>query len=66
MSGHLSPDASGRSFAALESLYTRLGFVVLRPVDLLDQRPITAVVEPLNGASGHCVTSVRSSVQSPL
>ena len=47
-SGHLLPDASGRSFAALEPLCTRPNSVVLRPIDLLVQRPVAAVAEPFD------------------
>ena len=47
-SGHLPPDAFGHSFVALEPLCTRPDSVILRPVDLLVQRPVAATVEPLD------------------
>ena len=64
-SGHLPPDVSDRSFAALEPLCTRPDSVVLRLVDLLVQRPVAAAAEPLDrGVRSLCyqrpVTSVSS------
>ena len=61
----MPPDASGRSFAALEPLWTRLDSAVLHPVDLLVQHPVTAAAEPLDqGVRSLCyqrpVTSVSS------
>ena len=47
-SGHLPPDAFGRSFATLEPLCTRPDSAVLRPVDLLVQRPVAVSAEPLD------------------
>ena len=45
----MPPDASGHNFAALEPFCTRPDSAVLRPVDLLVQRPVAAAAaEPLD------------------
>ena len=44
----MPPDASGHNFTTLEPLYTRPDSIVLRPVDLLVQRPVAAAAEPLD------------------
>ena len=44
----MPPDAFGRIFVALEPLCTRPDSVVLRPIDLLIQRPVAVVAEPLD------------------
>ena len=44
----MPPNASGRKFAALEHFCTRSDVVVLRPVDLVVQRPAVVFAEPLD------------------
>ena len=52
-SGHMPPDVSGRIFAALEPLCTRLDSAILRPVDFAASVRSRLLPSILIGASGH-------------